>query len=337
MNPSIKILTIITLCISLILSTTGCNSLNSYTTPINKQGFAFDTLVSITIYDSNNYSLLDECFNMCSCYENMLSKTVKGSDIYRINHANTEAVTVSDETITLLKYSIDAYNNYDQIFDISISPVSDIWTNARETSVLPELSSITNALANVNLSALNIDTKHFTVSKANPDLQIDLGGIAKGYIADKLKEYLISEGVTSAIISLGGNIMTIGSKPDGSSFTIGIKEPFSQTNSAIAALSITDKTVVTSGTYERYFINEGRIYHHIIDPATGYPANTDLNSVTIITDSSMQADVLSTLCIILGLEKAKEVINHAPGIEALFITSDNTIYYSDNAAQYIKQ
>ena len=173
----------------------------------------------------------------------------------------------------------------------------------------------------------NILIEGNTVTLLDPDMAIDLGGIAKGYMADQLKEYLLNEGVQSALIDLGGNILAVGSKPDNSNYTIGIKKPF-EDDEMIATESINDISVVTSGCYERYFKISDTLYHHILDTKTGYPINNGLWSVTILSDSSMEGDAYSTICICLGFDDALKLIEKTEGMEALFITEDMKLYYS---------
>ena len=164
----------------------------------------------------------------------------------------------------------------------------------------------------------------------DPEAQIDLGGIAKGYIADRLKEYLESQGIEHALIDLGGNMLTLGGRYDGSDFRIGLQEPFADTGTVMAAVTVNDQSVVTSGDYERYFEKDGVIYHHILDPDTGYPIQNDLDQVTIISDESVDGDALSTTCFALGLEDGLELIQSLDGIEAVFVTKDGEIHTSSD-------
>ena len=154
---------------------------------------------------------------------------------------------------------------------------------------------------------------------------LDLGFIAKGYIADKLKAYLVSNCVESAIINLGGNVLTIGKRPDGSPFQVGVQKPFADSGTAALTLSIADKSLVSSGNYERYFVKDDILYHHILSTENGYPADSGLSSVTIISENSVDGDALSTLCFILGYEKGKKLTDSLQGVEAVFIDIDGNI------------
>nr|MCR5357446.1 FAD:protein FMN transferase [Lachnospiraceae bacterium] len=205
----------------------GCSGHAALNDPVKRSGFYFDTLVTITVYGNEAESYADDCLSMCSYYEGLLSMTVDGSDISRINNAGTEAVTVSGETIELLEYAMDCYDSTQGALDISVAPASRLWTDARKSNELPSDDSLSDAVSHIGLDKLHVDTESLSVSKDDPSLSIDAGALGKGFVADKIKDMLISKGVKSAVISLGGNILTIGSKPDGNPFKIGIKEPFS--------------------------------------------------------------------------------------------------------------
>ena len=164
---------------------------------------------------------------------------------------------------------------------------------------------------------------------AKEGMQLDLGAVAKGYIADRIKDYLLEQGVESAIIDLGGNILCVGSRPGGDPFRIGLQRPFASHSETVATVEITDKSVVSSGIYERYFEEDGVLYHHILNPETGYPYDNGLVSVTIISDESVDGDGLSTSCFALGLEKGMELINSLPDVQAVFITEDGELHFSE--------
>ena len=183
-----------------------------------------------------------------------------------------------------------------------------------------------NACTHVNYQ--NIQIEGNTVTLTDPQTQIDLGGIAKGYIADRLKEYLLSEGVEHALINLGGNTLAVGTKYDGSPFRIGIQKPFSEKNEVITAVEITDRSVVSSGIYQRYFEKDGRIYHHILNPDTGYPYENNLLQVTIISDQSVDGDALSTCCFALGLKDGSKLIESLDNVQAIFVTNDYELHYA---------
>lgn len=302
-----------------------CACTNSNKEKLTVTGLYFDTVIQIDTWGAKD-SILEECLEICEEYENKFSNTIETSEVSQINQAGGQPITVSDETIELLQKGIEYGKLTNGKFDITISSVCDLWCfTDNPNKEIPNEDVITEALTHVNYK--NIQINGNTVTLLDSDTKIDLGGIAKGYIADKLKEYLLSAGVEHALINLGGNSLAVGSKYDGSAFRIGIQEPFAEQGTAITALEITDQSVVSSGIYERYFEKDGIIYHHILDTDTGYPVRNNLLQVTIVSDSSVDGDALSTSCYTLGLEAGSELIKELDGIEAYFITDDYEIHY----------
>lgn len=316
----IKISLLFLFCIFII---SGCSA--SSTEKQSVTGLYFDTVIQINTWGTDS-TILDECLELCEKYENKFSNTIETSEISQINHANGQPVTVSDDTIELLQKGIAYGELTNGKFDITISSVSDLWSfTDNPDKLIPNEEIIQEALTHVDYK--NIQIKGNTVTLTDPDTKIDLGGIAKGYIADKLKEYLTESGVEHALINLGGNSLAVGSKYDGSAFRIGIQKPFDQQGSAISVLEIRDQSVVSSGVYERYFEKDEIIYHHILDTNTGYPIRNNLLQVTIVSDISVDGDALSTSCYALGLEDGSELIKQLDGVEAYFITDDYEIHH----------
>lgn len=314
-------------CLLCISSVIGCHK------PVQKEtatGFYFNTVISVTVYEpdssdtSLNASALTKiCMDMAASYEQLFSRTVEGSDIWNINHSNGAPVTVADDTIALLSTALSYADLSDGLVDPTIGTLSTLWNFTGEMKTVPPDTDIEEALSHVDYHSVIIDGNQVTLTDS--DACIDLGFIAKGYIADQLKEYLVSEGVTSAVINLGGNILTIGNKPDGSDYTIGVQKPFEETGTTLLTLSVSDKSVVSSGNYERYFYANDTLYHHILSTKDGYPVNSDLSQVTIISNSSVDGDALSTLCFILGYEDGLSLIESLPDTEAIFVTTTGDI------------
>lgn len=310
-----------------ILLLSGCSGLprersQTYTDTL------FDTVISVQIFDSVDEDVLKGCEKLCKKYDSMFSNKIEDSEISRINSAGGNPVEVSKETIKLIKKGIYYSEMSDGAFDITIAPVSSLWDFKAETPSVPSPEAIAEAVSHVNYE--NIIIRDNTVKLTDPHAGIDLGAIAKGYIADRIKDYLEEEGVRHAMINLGGNVLAMGSKLDGSDYNIGIQKPFDETGEPITSVKISDKSVVTSGIYQRYFKADGKIYHHILDPNTGYPCENNLYSVTILTDSSLTADALSTTCFLLGYDRGMKLINQLDNVDAVFITNDNQIHYSKN-------
>lgn len=315
------------LIISAALLICGCSGISGQK-PKTYTDTLFDTVISVQIYDSVNENVIKGCKKLCQKYDEMFSTTNENSEISKINNAGGAPVEVSDETIKLIKKGIYYSELSGGAFDITIAPVSRLWDFKTEAPALPAPEAAAAAQSHVNYE--NIIISDNTVTLIDPEAGIDLGAIAKGYIADRLKDYLKDQGVKHALINLGGNVLAMGGKPDGTDFNIGIQKPFDKSGEPITSVKISDKSMVTSGTYQRYFEQDGKIYHHILDPFTGYPAENNLSSVTILTNSSLTADALSTTCFLLGSEKGMKLVNQLDNVDAVFITNDNKIHYSKN-------
>ncbi len=276
--------------------------------------FLLDTVVTLTA--SCDSETLDGAFALCENYEKLLSRTVASSEVYALNNSNG-FYEVSDDTLQIIEKAIYYGDVSGGKFDITIYPVSSLWDF--NSHIIPSRDEIAEALKNVDYQSIEIEGNAVNLGGK----QIDLGGIAKGYIADRLLEYLKKSDVFEGIIDLGGNLIVFGDRD----YVVGIKKPFSDGEFA-ATIKLRNKTVVTSGTYERYIPADIKLYHHILDPDTGYACESDLVSATIIGDSSLDADALSTICILSGLDKAKELIENTADTEAVFIDSDNNLHYT---------
>ena len=245
-----------------------------------------------------------------------------------INHNKnkTQYQTISNELASVIKQGLYYSELSKGTFDITIGAVSSLWDFKSDKATLPNETLLKESLKTVNYQ--NIICDHKRILYKNPDTMIDLGAIAKGYIADKLKEYLIQHKVNNALINLGGNILCVGDKMT-EGYRIGITNP-QKTDESIISTKIEDKSVVTSGIYQRQMKLYHHVYHHILNPRTGYSYDNGLASVTIISPSSMQGDALSTVCFSLGLEKGKALIESLDDVEACFIDTNNQITYTKN-------
>lgn len=321
------------LLVSAALLLSGCSGLKKEQNQVYTDTL-FDTVVRIEILDRADEEVLKGCENICKKYHAMFSNKIEDSEISRINSAGGNPVEVSDETVTLLRKAIYYGDLSNGAFDVTIAPVSNLWDFHAEAPALPAPEAIYEAASHVDYKNILIDGN--TVRLLDPYASIDVGGIAKGYIADILKKYLKEQGVKHAVINLGGNVLAMGSRLDGSDYNIGIQKPFDMTGEPITSVRISNKSVVTSGTYQRYFEADGKLYHHILDPNTGYPCENNLTSVTIITNSSLTADALSTTCFLLGYDKSMRLIEQLDNVDAVFITNDNKIHYSKNFQHKLK-
>ncbi len=301
----------------------GCSSKN---TEYSKSGVYFDTVISITLYDSQDAAFIDDCFELADHYEQLFSRTIDTSDVSKINQSQGNYVEVDKDTLELIQYGLKYSELSNGKFDITIGALSDLWDFKNNEGTIPEETKIRRIVSHIDYHSVAIQDGK--VALTDPDAMLDLGGIAKGYIADKMKEYLVSQGVSSGTINLGGNVLVIGSKPDGSPYSIGVQKPFDEANTPLAVLEISDQTVVSSGVYERYFEKNGNLYHHIFDTETGYPIENHLYGVTIICKNSVDGDGLSTSCFALGLDDGMELIEKLPDTEAIFITDEMEVITS---------
>lgn len=293
-------------------------------------GFYFDTVVTITLYGADD-TLMEDIWAACKRYENMLSKTVEGSDVSRINNAQGQTVTVDAETWNVLSEAKKLNRMTGGAFAITIAPLTAQWDFTGGTNRMPTDEERIAALPLVDDEQLMLGENNTVTLPAG--MQIDLGGIAKGYIADQVAA-LVRGRCSGAMLNFGGNVYAVGTKPDGSAYRVGVQDPNNPNSSnSIGVVSVTDCSVVTSGTYERGFTIDGVRYHHILSPWTGLPSDSDLASATIIAESSMDADALATACIVLGSEKALQ-LTQENGYPALMILRDGTVMMNDLMKQW---
>lgn len=290
---------------------------------ISDTKFLLNTVCTISLYDKQDDAVLRQAFGVISHEENLFSTTITGSDIYNINHAGGASVKVDPDTIDVIKESLQYSEDSGGLFDITVGALTTLWNIEGANPKVPPADQIQAAMKTINYK--NIVISGDTVTLKNKEAQLDLGGVAKGYIADKVRDFLKSKGVHRAIINLGGNVEVMGSKTADTPWIVGVQQPFMDKNQDIGFLYVSDKSVVTSGIYERYFIQDGKLYAHILDPRTGYPVDNNLNSVTIISDDSKQGDGLSATCFLLGIDKAKALVESLNNVEAIFCTKDGQI------------
>jgi len=259
--------------------------------------------------------------------EGRLSRFLPDSDISRVNgSAGIKSEKVSLETHDVLSKAVEFSRCFPGCFDVTIGPLVTLWHTARESLAQPDASSIQQVLPLVNDRDLILDPRERTAGLGNVGQSIDLGGIGKGFAGDKIVEVFREFGVSSACSNLGGNVVTVGAKPDGRPWQVGIQHPREE-NHLIGSVSVLDKTVVTSGDYQRCFTDsQGKRHHHILDPTTGYPAESGWISVSIVSDQSVAADALSTSLFVAGMERGLVFLKSFPQAEAILVDSDLQVY-----------
>ena len=305
-----------------VIFSSGCSLESKY----DCEFFAMDTVMTINAYGSKSESAEKAAQNEINRLDKLLSVQKENSEIFKLNQS--KKMTVSEDTLTLITRSKELYTLTDGKFDISCEPLIREWGfySGLENKV-PSQKAIETALEGVGAEHIKIKDSTVTL---DDNTSLDLGGIAKGYASHKAAEILKDNGVTSALMSLGGNVRAVGSKPDGESWSVAVTDPDDNSKS-IGTLKISDKAVVTSGGYQRYFEENGQIYHHIIDTKTGYPADSGLKSVTIVSDDDALADALSTALFVMELEKLGKFYSENSSLfGAVFITDKGEIYVTDN-------
>ena len=326
---------LVVLCIlfSFVCFTCGCGvkpSVDPTEEPKSREVFAMDTYMTLSAYGDNAEKALDEAETEIKRIDDMLSTGNENSEISRLNKSKKEAV--SEETFSLISRAKEIGKDVDGVFDISVYPVMKAWGFADKQYRVPEKDELAELLKHVNADAIECSENGRVVSLNDTAVEIELGGIAKGYTSDRVIEIMKSHGVEHALINLGGNVKTLGKKPDGSDWRVAIVDPADGHN-YIGGVAVHDKAVITSGGYQRFFEKDGKRYFHIIDLSNGFPAENGLISVTIVSDDGTLADALSTSLFIMGPDKSVEYWrSHTDEFDAVLVKDDGTVMVTEGIA-----
>lgn len=282
---------------------------------------AMDTIMTLTIYGENGRQgekILRDAAGQIRALEGLLSVTDENSEIYRVNHSGGAPVSLSDDARDLLAEALSLCASTDGALDVSIYPLVRAWGFTTGEYRVPESGELEDLLPRTDYARISIEDGALTLPEG---MELDLGAVAKGYAGDRLMAFFAKKGVTSAIVSLGGSIQTLGAKPDGSPWRVAVQAP---EGGYAGVLEVVGKAVITSGGYQRYFERDGRTYIHIIDPATGYPVENDLASVTIVADSGTRGDGLSTALFVMGREGAADYWREHRDFEFVLLMKDGS-------------
>ncbi|RCX11166.1 thiamine biosynthesis lipoprotein [Anaerobacterium chartisolvens] len=292
-----------------------------------QQSFLMGTVISEKVYGYNARKASAEAMARIGEIENTMTVNAQGSQAEALNEASgKKSIRLDGDIIEVLETAKKYSSISGGAFDVTVGPLVKAWGISTEHFKIPEKEEIDELLSLVNYNDIYIDSNNGTVRLAREGQAVDLGAIAKGYAADQTIEIYKRWGIKSAYINLGGNVSVLGKKPDGTLWRIGIQNPRAANGKIVGVINIQDKSVVTSGDYERFSEKDNVRYHHILDPHTGYPSGSGLMGATILADSSVAADALSTAVFVLGLEKGIELVESLEGVEAVFITEDKRIY-----------
>lgn len=312
-------------------SNTGGQQQSTQTTqPMSETYFIFDTIVNVKIYDTRaTKKNFEEIDTLLKEIDTKINRQLEGSEINIVNeNSGIAPVKVSKDTYDLVARAVDYAERTNGMFDPAIGKLVALWNIGHEGAHVPEPEKIAEALRLCDYRKIELNEANQEIYLQEQDMAIDLGSIGKGYAADKIYDYLADQGFTSAIIDLGGNVYAMGPKPGNQLWNIGIQDPDQERGNQIGTIKVEDKTIVTSGIYERFFIEDGKLYQHILDPRTGYPVDNGISSVTIVTKSSTEADALSTTLFVLGIEEGLKFIENTADTEALFISKEKKLYAS---------
>ena len=298
--------------------------------------YAMDTVMNLTVYGENAAAALESAEKeLHTLDEAVLSRTAEGSELYALNASNGETVEYGADDIlpALIETALTISDATDGAFDPTLAPVLDAWGFTKDEHRVPSADELKELLSHTGCGkvALEKTADGWTVTLLD-GAQLDLGGIAKGYAAGRVRELLRDAGVTSAIVSLGGNVAAVGKKPDGSAWTVGLQDP-DEPEAYFGTVSIEDACVVTSGAYQRYFEEDGVRYHHILDPVTGRPAESGITSVSVVAKDDTLADALSTALFVMGLDAGAEFQKRSGlSFEAVFVTDDGAAWITPGLA-----
>lgn len=333
MKSKKNIIILIIMIIGIVSCTIGCSNKE----PITRDTYMMGTIIQLKVYGKNAKKAIDEAIVKINEIENKMSVNIAASDINKINeNAGIKETKVSEETFSVVKKAVEYSELTEGAFDPTIEPIVKLWGIGTERARVPANQEISKAVGLINYKDINLDNENLSIKINKKNQAIDLGGIAKGYAADEINKIFTQNNIKHAFVSLGGNVFVKGNKTDGQKWNVGIQDPFKERNEYIGIVSVANKSIVTSGNYERYFIKDGIRYHHIFDPSTGYPSENGVVSVTIISDKSIDGDALSTSMYILGVEKGKKIIEKLDGIDAIFVTEDKNIYVTSGILEDFK-
>ncbi|KIC87029.1 FAD:protein FMN transferase [Pantoea agglomerans] len=284
--------------------------------------------ILLKLFDDNQ-TLAGQVFRLIKQQENLFTVNRTASEVMAINHAaGQHPVVVSQPVFDLIACAHAVSLLPDSLFNLAIGPLVKCWKIGFQGHRVPSETELQARMELTNPHDVILDNASRSVMLARPGMEIDLGAIAKGYIADVVQAFLRQQQVSSALINLGGNVQTVGAPPEETGWAIGLKKPFGEADELIGVIGVNNRSVVTSGIYERYFELDGVCYHHILDPRSGYPLDNDLMSVTVISDRSLDGDIYTTLLYGLGVEQGIACLAEQPGIEAIFVTRDRQVICS---------
>lgn len=298
--------------------------------PLSRTEIFMGTVVKVTLYDNASEEILDKAFDRVVEIEDLVSINKENTELDELNdNAGIKSVKLSDTTYDIIEKGVVYSKLSEGGYDLTIGPLVKLWSIGLPEANVPTEEKIQETIKKIDYAKVELNPETKEVFLSEEGMIIDLGSIAKGYAADEIVKILKEEGVTQAIVDLGGNIFAMGLKQGNKNWKIGIQNPFDNRGSSVGSVEVTDKSVVTSGVYERYLEKDGVKYHHILNPKTGYPYETDIVGVSIVADKSIDADALSTLVFTKGIEEGIKFVEKLDGVDAIFINDKNEVYVTN--------
>ncbi|MEG2867411.1 MAG: FAD:protein FMN transferase [Terrisporobacter sp.] len=320
----------------LVVGIVGCGEKKSKD-PITRTELFMGTAIKVTIYDKSNEKILDKAFKRVIEIEDLVSINKEGTEITELNNnAGIKGVKLSDDSFNIVKKGLEYSKLSNGGYDLTIGPLVKLWSIGLPEAKVPNKNEIIDAIKKIDYKNVNINEDTKEVFLTEKGMMIDLGSIAKGYAADEIVKLLKENGVKEAIVDLGGNIYALGLKEGDKEWKVGIQDPFTDRGNVVGSVKVSNKSVVTTGIYERFIEKDGVKYHHILNPKDGYPYKTELAGVSIIADESVDADGLSTLVFTKGLDEGIKFIESLDGVDAVFITENRNVYTTDGIKDNFK-
>ncbi|HSQ90421.1 MAG TPA: FAD:protein FMN transferase [Romboutsia sp.] len=330
-----KFMTII-LTMILTISLVGCNR-TKIEEPITRTELFMGTVIKVTLYDGEVEKILDKVFNRIVEIENLVSINKEGTELTKLNKsAGVSKVKLNDTSYDIIKKGVEYSKLSKGAYDISIGPLVKLWSIGLPEAKVPTEEEIKEAMKYIDYSKIETNDSTKEVFLQQKGMMLDLGSIAKGYAADEVVKILKAEGVEKAIIDLGGNIYVLGSKNQNKDWNIGIQDPFSDRGNVVGSIEVSNKSIVTTGIYERFIEKDGVKYHHILNPKTGYPYKTEIAGVSIVADKSIDADALSTLIFTKGLDEGLKLVEDLENVDAVFVTNEHEVYITEGLKESFK-
>ena len=299
---------------------------------ISRTDYILGTVCSVRLIEGGSAKTNDEIFERLRQIEDRMSANKDGTEIAAVNAAAGGApVRVSADTFYVISKALDYAKLTQGGFDPTVGPLVKLWNIGSEGAKVPPKEAIAAAVKLIDYRKVELNPENLTVRLKSPGMRLDLGAIAKGYSADEVASICERHRVKAAVVDLGGNVLVYGAKKDGSPWRVGVQDPKSDRGEYLGLVTGKNMTVVTSGIYERFFIENGVRYHHILDTKTGYPATNSLVSVSIVAERSIDADGLSTSVFALGLENGMKLVKSLPGVNAIFVDDKNRVFLSPGA------